>query len=265
MVGDAQPSLQGFLSILEERLADMTADEIRARLVEHARALPSSQRSAFLGIFTAKSPSRTRRRTPTSRRASMPSLLSDIDRFVQQLSSGQYFLGYGWDDEIHDERSFGDESWALEMDALFAAAQHAFLDEDFELARTAYQRLLGAFKLDEEVGYFCGPTGALDMVSTDVSEAEARYLRAVYETTPPPERASVLMEEWFDLPQYNPPTLRDIREALPSDLPALQEFLPQWTASLQTIDERHHPQVRRLLNEAHTARKTPDDTISPSD
>ena len=94
---DAKPSLQGFLSTLQERLADMTADEIRARLVEHARSLPSSERSAFLGIFTAKSPSRTRRRTPTSRRASTPSLLHDIDRFVQQLSSGQYFLGFGWE------------------------------------------------------------------------------------------------------------------------------------------------------------------------
>jgi len=225
-VGDAQPSLQRFLSTLQECLADMTADELRARLVEHARSLPSSDRSAFLGIFTAKTPSRTRRQPSTSRRASAPSLLSDIDRFVQQVSSGQYFLGYGWDDEIHDERSFGDESWTLEMDALFAAAQQVFLDGDLKLARTAYQRLLGAFKLDEEVGYFCGPTGAVEMVSTDVSEAEARYLRAVYETTPPPERASVLVEEWFDLPHYKPPTLEDIREALQSDLPALREFLP---------------------------------------
>ena len=262
---DAKPSLQGFLSTLQERLADMTADEIRARLVEHARSLPSSERSAFLGIFTAKSPSRTRRRTPTSRRASTPSLLHDIDRFVQQLSSGQYFLGFGWDDEIHDERSFGDESWTLEMDALFAAAQQAFLDEDLELARTAYQRLLGAFKLDEEVGYFCGPNGAVDMVSTDVSEAQARYLRAVYETTPLPERASALVEEWFDLPQYKPPALRDIREALPSDLPALREFLPRWIACLQTIDDRHHPHVRRLHDEARAALKTPDEAIPPSD
>jgi len=262
-MGDAQPSLQRFLSTLQERLADMTADELQARLVEHARSLPSGERSAFLGIFTAKTPARTRRRTPTSRRASAPSLLSDIDRFVQQVSSGQYFLGYGWDDEIHDERSFGDESWTLEMDALFAAAQQVFLDEDLELARTAYQRLLGAFKLDEEVGYFCGPTGAVEMVSTDVSEAEARYLRAVYETTPPPERASVLVEEWFDLPHYRPPTLRDIREALQSDLPALREFLPQWIACLQTIDDRHQPHVRRLLDEARAAHKTPDEAIPP--
>lgn len=259
-----QPSLQGFLSALQERLTDMTPDELQAHLVEHARSLPSSQRSAFLDIFTGTNPSRTRRRTPTSKQASKRSLLSDIDRFVQRLSSGHYFTGFGWDDEIHDERSFGDESWTLEMDALFTATQRVFIDEDLGLARTAYQRLLDAFRLDEEVGHFCGPDGAIDMVLTDVAEAEARYLRAVYETTPLQERAGVLVDEWFDLPRYTPPTLRDIREALPSDLPALREFLPHWVARLQTLDERHHPHARRLLDEARAALKSHDEATQPS-
>lgn len=248
---DAHPSLQTFLASLQERLATMSVEDLRERLLEHARALPSSQRTAFLGVFTENAPARPRKRTSSSpKKAEGDSLLGDIDSFVERLASGRYFLGYGWDDEIHDERSFGDESWTLEMDAFLTAAQQAFVREDLRLACPAYHRLLDAFRLDEEIGHFCGPIPAVDMVATDVGEAEARYLRALYETTPQRQRADVLVDEWFDLPRYTPPTLRAVREALPSDLPALKDFLPSWMDRLQKVGGLHRANARHLLDEA---------------
>lgn len=262
---DAHPSLQAFLASLQERLATMTVEDLRERLLEHARSLPSSQRTAFLDIFTAKAPAHTRKRTSPSKHVEEDPLLAEIDGFVERLVSGHYFLGYGWDDEIRDERSFGDESWTREMDALLTAAQQAFVREDLHLARTAYHHLLGAFRLDEEIGHFCGPNLAVDMVATDVGEAEARYLRALYETTPQRQRADVLVDEWFDLPRYTPPTLRAVREALPSDLPALKDFLPSWMDRLQKVGGLHRADARHLLDEAiHTSNTLDGATPQPS-
>ncbi len=72
-------------------------------------------------------------------------------------------------------------------------ARTAFLDGNLDLARIAYEPLLKAFERHAEG--FCGPEEPERMLSTDVGEAKARYLRAVYETTPPSERADTLFEE----------------------------------------------------------------------
>lgn len=119
----------------------------------------------------------------------------------------------GWDDDLHDERSFGDESWADEMDDLLGGAETAFLDGDLDLARIAYEPLLKAFERHAEG--FCGPEEPERMLSTDVGEAKARYLRAVYETTPLSERADTLFEEMGALRYIGgPPSLRPV--ALPA-------------------------------------------------
>jgi hypothetical protein len=218
-------TLQQFLGSLESRLDDMPAAELRARLASHARTL-APERAEFLAIFTGPRPKAQK----ADRDARVPvddhPLLDEIDAFVDRVRTGKYFLGYGWDDELNEERSFGDESWVVEMDGLFAEANNAFISGRLGLARPAYERLLQAFRLDEEVGSFSGPLPAVDMVRTDVPEVSARYLRAVYETTPPSERASELAALWFDLPGLDPPSLRLVREA-PSRRPARPRHLPR--------------------------------------
>jgi hypothetical protein len=72
------------------------------------------------------------------------------------------------------------------MDDLLSGAETAFLDRNLDLARVAYGPLLKAFERHAEG--FCGPEEPEHMLSTDVSEAKARYLRAVYETTPLSDR-----------------------------------------------------------------------------
>lgn len=245
---DGQMTLQRFLAALTEQLAALSVEQTRSALLAHAATLPGEQRKAFLDVFV---PAVARSgRLETGWPAEDDPLLADIDAFAAEVASGAYFQGYGWDPELHDQRSFGDESWVFEMDGLFADAQEAFLGGQLGLARAAYGRLLDAFRLDEEVGTFCGPDPAVEMVATDIPEAEARYLRTVYETTPPQERADVLAQEWFALPGWrDAPTLRAVREALPKDLPDLDAFLPRWITGLKALDG-DRPQVRRLLAEA---------------
>lgn len=255
-MNDRVPSLQRFLESLERHLRQMPAEDIRGSLLLHAQGLPGSDRDAFLAIFTATGPTGDGVRAGHAEAPDITwpvdhdPLLVEIDDFVDRVASGGYFEGFGWDDEVHDQRSFGDESWVWEFDDLFSGAQEAFLAGELGLARAAYQRLLDAFALDEEVGTFCGPEPALDMVGTDISEVQARYLRAVYETTPAAERAAALVEVWFDLPDPRADvSLAAVCESRRQDLPNLEGFLPAWIAELRSSG-RESPQVRRLLTEA---------------
>src|SRR6266545_1286671 len=139
----APRGLGGFLAVLEQRLAALPVDDLRAILVAHAERLPVRDREAFLAIFPA--PSATVSQVPGPCQVDCPDgtrLLADIDAFVDRVRSGVFFEGWGW----------GDESWVGEMDDLFAVAAEAFLAGDLALARDAYGRLLGAFDLDQEVG-----------------------------------------------------------------------------------------------------------------
>ncbi len=249
----APRGLGGFLAVLEQRLAALPVDDLRAILVAHAERLPVRDREAFLAIFPA--PSATVSQVPGPCQVDCPDgtrLLADIDAFVDRVRSGVFFEGWGWDDDLHEERAWGDESWVGEMDDLFAVAAEAFLAGDLALARDAYGRLLGAFDLDQEVGTFCGPSSSSDMVATDVPEAVARYLRAVYETTPLSQRAEELYDRYADLSHFAPATsLHTIADTRRSGLPDLDDFLPAWIEVLAEHTSGFWARDRqRLLTEA---------------
>lgn len=249
----APQGLGEFLTVLEQRLAALPVEDLRAALVAHAERLPAGNREAFLAIFPV--PGARASQVPGPRLAPCPDgtrLLADIDAFVNRVSSGAFFEGWGWDDELHEERAWGDESWVAEMDDLFAAAADAFLAGDLALAKDAYGRLLDAFDLDQEVGTFCGSESASDMVGTDVPEAVARYLRALYETTPLPERAEELYDRYADLCSLAPGTsLHTIAGTRRSGPPELDEFLPAWIEVLTGETSGFWARDRqRLLTEA---------------
>lgn len=245
-MADQGATLQRFLAALTDRLDALSADQLRAVLLAHATTLPPRERSGFLDVF-AKAASRSTQADVVG--PVDDELLADIEGFVSEVGSGAYFQGYGWDDQVHDQRSFGDESWVFEMDGLFEGAHQAFLSRQFGLARAAYRQLFDAFDLDQEVGTFCGPEPAVEMIATDLPEAEARYLRTVYETTPAAERADALAQEWFTLPSYRRvPTLRAVREALPQELADLEGFVPLWITALKGLGAE--PKARGLLAEA---------------
>jgi hypothetical protein len=215
-------ALSDFLAAMEERLERLAPGQLRAVLLAHAQRLPARDREAFLGIFpggpdSAASPARA-----PDQDGADPHLLADISAFCEQVRSGVYFQGWGWDDNLQDERSWGDESWVEEMDDLFARAAEVFLAGNMAGALDAYGRLLDALGLDEEVGTFSGPSAAADMVGTDIGEAVARYLRALYETTPPGERAAAVYQRYADLhylaPSLSLHAIAGTRREQPADL-----------------------------------------------
>lgn len=163
------------------------------------------------------------------------SLSADIEFLTGELADGKYYHGFGWDDEIRDERSFGDESWVPAMDSLFARANAVFLGGNMQQAREAYAALFQAFHLDEEVGTFCGQVPAVEMIRTDLREAGARYLRAICHTSEDDDMSADLRDAWaHDLPYRNrPDSVDEVRQALAEDLPSLERFWPRWVDELR--------------------------------
>lgn len=83
------------------------------------------------------------------------------------------------------------------------------------------------------------------MVSTDLTEAEAHYLRAIDETTAPDGPADALAEAWSALLSAEPPTLGAVRVARPADLPDVEAFLSAWIARLRTLGPDGEPPAGR--------------------
>lgn len=199
----------------------LSADELRVVLLAHAERLPARERNRFLDVFAAPLES------PAEPTGTDEPFLAEIDAFAARLRSGAYVEGWGWDPDLHDERAFGDESWADEMDWLFSGAADAFVAGDLELAGEAYGRLLSLLH-DEEDG-FCGPSAPEEMLETDVGEAKARYLRALYETAPLAERPERVAEELSRLAFVGGTVaLRQIAQTRRPALPDLDAFLPRW-------------------------------------
>lgn len=212
-----------FLSQVRSRAEKFDAEELRALLLAHAESLEPAARAPFLSIFT---PARASARTAEDR-----TLLDDIAAFVGRIRGGDYVDGWGWDDDLHDERNWGDESWVIEMDELFAHAAAAFLGSDRHLARDAYCELLDVLGLDDEGGTFCGALPPDEMLQTDIAEAKARALRLLFETATPAERVDTLAAAFNDWRYVGGPVgLRDILDTRPEALPDVDAFAEEWVA-----------------------------------
>lgn len=253
-------SLREMLGSLEQQLEQLSLPELQRAILTHAANIPAAERRAFLEIFDSPGSGPAElvaEQLPQSVRdltwpvVSDP-LLADIDDFADRVESGDFYQGFGWDDEIYDQRSFGDESWADEMADYFREAHEAFSTGQLGLARAAYRKLFDALGLDDEVGTFVGQEPAVLMLGVNLHEAMSQYLRAVYETSAPEERAGELGRQWDWLPlPGEEPSLQDIRDCAPEDLPDLEEFLTSWISELST-GGRDKKLVRTLLVEAAT-------------
>ncbi len=234
-----------FLASLERRLDELPAEQLRRLLLEHGARLPVGERVGFLHLFDA----------PASATGhDDPDLLDDVESFVASIASGAYTEGYGYDPDYREYRTFGDESWTIEMDDLFDRAGAAFLAGDVTLARGAYRVLLEALGRDDAESGFPGAGTPEELISSDIGEAKARYLRSVWESEPLATRAAALVEA-ADSGGYlaGDPSLAALDATRREPLPDLDRVLPDLIAALREINPnglRFGAQARKLLAEA---------------
>ncbi|HUV91104.1 MAG TPA: hypothetical protein VMY80_15735 [Anaerolineae bacterium] len=233
-------SLKAFWEAVEHRLADCSADQLRAILCAMAQEAPPAGRPAFLA-----------RLKPVEGAAMVAppviqqeELLADIDDLAQELGSAMEHGG-DWEEqydewgEYSDEDSLGPyEEFVEPLAGLFERAAGAFDYGDLSLARAAYVKLFDL--LGTEDGYGRG-VNASDLTGVDAGEAGARYLRAVYETESAARRPQALWEQMQQMQSWLVglhPTLDDLVQISPRPLPEREQFLADWIAFLRTQSGR---------------------------
>jgi hypothetical protein len=242
-----------FLKALGERLDRMTKEEICRVLIQRGKTIPSIERRVFLSEFESVPPATPERSSVHDDRR----LIADIRAFIADLENGKYYEGTGFDPEVRDYCSYGDESWVERMDDLFDRAGAVFLNGNKPTAAEAYGMLLHAFDMGEEDGHFCGATHATDMVATDLDEAKGRYCRALYETTPAKDRPALMLKEMHAL-RYrgrSDPSIKVVFDAETAPPPEWSAFLNGWVKLLSGQDPEDTALImfqlsRRLLREA---------------
>jgi len=237
----ADLELGSYFRQLQRHLGALERAELVERLVAYAGRLAAGERERLLAVLAAEPESGSRaarsraRGTKRAPAAADPTLPDDVASFVVALERGEYVHGWGWDDDLGEERMWGDESWALDMDVLFSRADEAFFVGDLEVAREALGGLLRAFVSEPAIEGFCGPEPPEDMLDADVSEAKARYFRAIYLTESAEARAETLLEAAQELVLVGSEEvgIRAMADADAPPLPDQDAFLDAWTAALE--------------------------------
>jgi len=226
----AQLSLVDFLSGLTERLGTLSKDEIVERLLARAQELHPRERWSFLGLFGPDRPPAVKPWAPDEAKG----FLQAIDELAERVRAYAFSEEGGWPDEFDPDDEL-DNSWAEEMDALFADARSAYQVGQFDLAREAYRGLLNLLDEATEEGMLPveEPEELLDV---DVEEERLRYLRCVYHTEPSETRTTALHAEFQQLP--SPGTrygLRALRDVDPNPLPDFADFGAVWIEHLRAL------------------------------
>jgi hypothetical protein len=180
--------------------------------------------------------------------SNLETLMDEIEAFAQRVEDGEYCDGWGWDDAIHEERDWGDESWAEEMDEFFLQARSLLLQGKYKLAEEAYRRLFDILEMGQEPGHLPGDPDYSNMLKVDMDEQVALFLRSVYMNSTSEERPASLYES---MNEYRYLTrkikLKNIIDALDTLLPDFDAFLAEW---IEFLKKQSPMNVSELLREA---------------
>jgi hypothetical protein len=164
-------------------------------------------------------------------------LLADIDDLMQELQNEMDNCDedrYGWQ-EWDDEDILGPYAVFVDpLSILFDRTEAVFDQGNLTLARGAYQKLFAVLSLEDDYGR---GVRAADLEEVDSDAACARYLRAVYETEPLPQRPAILFGQLLEVQPWGSgrlPMLSDLLDVLPQPLSDRQQFLSDWIAFLRT-------------------------------
>lgn len=175
-------------------------------------------------------------------------LMDEIEAFAQRVEDGEYCDGWGWDEDIHDERDWGDESWAEEMDGLFLQARSLLLQGEYKLAEEAYTNLFDILEMGQEPGHLPGDPDCSNMLKVDMDEQVALFLRSVYMNSASEERQALLYEAMNEYGYLaRKVRLRNMMNALDSLLSDFDDFLVEW---IDFLINQSGTDISELLREA---------------
>ncbi|RMG91035.1 MAG: hypothetical protein D6708_07735 [Candidatus Dadabacteria bacterium] len=162
-------------------------------------------------------------------------LLREIQAFEARMRSYEYTVGWGWDAEIREERAWGDESWAEEINEFLSGARDLYDAGEYAGARDVYEAALRVYEEGLEEGLLAGadPDALLE---ADLDEECARYLRCVYLVTEAPARPEALMDAWAaPFVRHGAMNLRAMLEVDEAELPDWGAFGKEWIEYLDRM------------------------------
>jgi len=220
LLEDSPPARGPFLRRVRTVLEKTPHEDLKRRLLERAKSLPAEERVDFLLTIAEGE-------TPSSETHS--GVVADVEAFVAALRRNDYP-----DDPWSDD----EPEWVGHFETLLSHAARAFLDGERAVAAEAFGRLLRVFELEGEVAAFCSEEPAESRVRSDLGEVLALHLRALYETTPPQQRAARVLEEIIALRHIGRARvgLQAIMNADAEPLEDLEWFLPAWIKAVRGLD-----------------------------
>lgn len=220
-------SYKEFMEEAKMRLEKLSVEELRSLILNWASEEHPSNRQEFLNKII---PLKQKKAALINEKM----LMDRIDAFAKRVNDGEYCEGWGWDDAIHEERDWGDESWVEEMDEFFLQARSLLLQSKYKLAEEAYRKLFEILEMGREPGHLPGDPDFTSMLNVDLNEQVSLFLRSVYLNTDSEERPVLLYEEMNDCwEKYGQIKFKNIMDALDNLLPGLDAFFIKWIEFLK--------------------------------
>jgi len=220
-------SYKEFMEEVRMRLRKLSTEELCNLILNWASEEHPSRRQEFLNkIIPPKQINEAGFNAET--------LMGEIEVFAQRVKDGDYCDGWGWDDAIHEERDWGDESWAEEMDEFFLQARSLLLQGKYKFAEEAYRKLFEILDMGQEPGHLPGDPDHISMLNVDIDEQIALFLRSVYLNTASDERPALMYESINEYGHLaDSIKFKNILDALDTLLPELDTFLVDWIEFLK--------------------------------
>ncbi len=226
---------------VKEKLKDFSTEDFRNMILSWASEEHPSNRQVFLDKLI-----------PQKQKEEVISdvdwLMGAIEDFEERVRDGVYCDGWRWDDTIGEERDFGDESWAEEMDEFFMQARSLLLQGEYKIAEEAYRKLFDILQMGEEPGHLPGDLDQSSMLKVDIDEQVALFFRSVYMNSTLQERADLLYESMNEYGYlWRIVGLKDIINVYDDTLPDFDIFLTKW---IELLKDEGTSRVSELLREA---------------
>ncbi|HYO56267.1 hypothetical protein [Archangium sp.] len=231
--------LRVFREAIEAWLESCSEEELRAIFRLLAGRVRPSERLAFLQSLRAPSDA------SAHEALRQHELLDDLAELAHVFPE----KAKEWEDFRTETDTFLPYVDLLEpLTALFQRAQEASERGQYPLAREAYRALFALLAYEDDRGQ---GLRAEHLSQVDFPEARARYLRAVYFTTPPEQRAPVMLAEMRRvhalLPRGPRPLMQEWLDISSEPLPDSDAFLLDWVCLLR---QRDGPDADAWLREA---------------
>ncbi|MCD4707372.1 MAG: hypothetical protein K8S62_06515 [Candidatus Sabulitectum sp.] len=219
---------KSFMKAVEAELAVKSGSELKKLFLELASKTEPGMRKQFLENLHCDE----------SIADSLDKTLAALEELKSRIENGDFSEGWGWDPDYCEEREWGDESWAEEIDDFFSEAHYYYSEAAYKEAKTLYEKLFDTLDAGLDNGTLPGPPDPLSTMNTDLDEANFTLIRINYLTSKGSLRPDLLYQAAIDnscLWNNENGFLAGILAVDKSPMPGFYGFLAKWVELNKSI------------------------------